>query len=363
MDTATTPPGSTRARLARGQQAYLNGRYDEAVAAMGTIAVTRLPLTPLQRKACRYLSLAYFQLNQYEEAARLPGNDALSKLMRSFPAAPYQIDWSGRTAATLEFLQEHAWELPRIEIQANGTSLPAKIDTGGDLLSLPWQTARGLGVSVVATQTGWFAGGRRAATGKGILNSLQLGGVRLTNVPVSINSFDHAIVGTGLLRQFSPTLDYPRHRLVLSPRGSTRIKGTPIRLAATHLIIADGQLNGVPVSLLVDSGLEVSTGGSLVAPARTLEAAGISPTSRAEVEGMSGAGRGRLRIGEFTAASVTLAGQTRTGVTGLTGIFPPQLVKSRTVGIPVHAIISHGFLRHYAWTIDFDQMKMDLAAP
>jgi hypothetical protein len=44
------------------------------------------------------------------------------------------------------------------------------------------------------------------------------------------------------------------------------------------------------------------------------------------------------------------------GASGLYGIFPD--VWTEITGISVHGIVSHGFLRRYAWTLDFDAMKM-----
>ncbi len=46
---------------------------------------------------------------------------------------------------------------------------------------------------------------------------------------------------------------------------------------------------------------------------------------------------------------------------GLYGVFPDAW--QELAGISVHGILSHGFLRHYAWTLDFDSMTMSFAAP
>ena len=44
---------------------------------------------------------------------------------------------------------------------------------------------------------------------------------------------------------------------------------------------------------------------------------------------------------------------------GLFGVFPDMWTELG--GITVHGILSHGFLRRYAWTLDFEAMKMTFA--
>jgi len=350
-----------RDRELLGIISYLQGRYGDAVSLLADVAA-KSALNPLrQYRARRYLSLTYLQTNRFDMAASLPLRDPLTKLMRAFTTDPYQLTWSGARETVLPFIQDHTWELPRVTVTANGTQLIAKIDTGGDMFSLPWSDAEAIGVKSVTTSVGWFAGGRRARTGHGILEHLDLGGATVTNLPISINSFDHAVVGTGLLRQFTSTLDYPAAELVLRPRQHGAAgSGFPLLMAGTHLLIAEGAVNGLRTRMLVDSGLEVTNEGCFLAPESTLLASGIPVPKSATVEGSSGAGRGRLEIGEFTVEELRLGTETRRDVIGLTGIFPPQLTKAGTIGFPLGGLVSHNFLRHYRWTLDFDGMTMSL---
>jgi hypothetical protein len=57
-------------------------------------------------------------------------------------------------------------------------------------------------------------------------------------------------------------------------------------------------------------------------------------------------------------ARATLAGG---DLVGIHGVFPPQLAAA--AGFPVHGLVSHGFLRHYRWTIDFTRMTMRFERP
>lgn len=206
--------------------------------------------------------------------------------------------------------------------------------------------------------------GRRSRIGLARLDDLRLGDLAITDVPVSVNSFDQAVIGIGLLRQFRPTIDYPDGKLILARRGGAEEPngGFPFWLVHTHLLVAAGSLNGVPLNFLVDSGLEVENGACFAAPESTLEKLSISNPTRVRTEGHSGAGTTHLRLGEFPIASISLGPALRRHEAGLTGVFPQQLTRTLPPGIRLHGLISHHFLRHYRWTIDFDRMRMELAS-
>jgi predicted aspartyl protease len=341
---------------------YMQGRYDTAISQLHRV-VRASRLNRLRRyRAHRHLSLAYFQTNQYDMAASLPLRDSLTRLMRSFAAEPYRTTWNGGQQTAVPFLQKEDWELPRVGLQTGGTDLIAKIDTGGDLLSVPWTVAKQLGIDPVATSIGWYAGGKHARTGYGVLPEIELGDVTIEDVPISINNLDTPVVGTGLLRQFLPTVDYPGGKLVLERRRAAVKDGIPFLLAGVHLLVVFGSVNGKTMPLLVDSGLEVSNNGCFLAPDSTLEATGIEVPATEKVSGMGGAGTTKLEIGEFNVDELRLGTATMHDAIGLTGIFPKQLSRASTIGFPIGGLVSHNFLRAYKWTIDFDEMRMALQA-
>lgn len=356
----TTHRTVDRIRLAWAD--YLRGRYDTAISRLIPLVAESRLQPRLRSRALRLLSLSHYQTNRFAEAAELPLRDPLSRLMRSATRPPNLITWNTAGEVRLPFLQTEPWELPLVSVTVGRHEVPARIDTGGDLLSLPWALADRLGIVPAATRVGWYAGGSRARTGYGIVDQLELGGLAIEHVPISINSFEHPIIGTGLLRQFRPTIDYPGSGLVLRPRNDDRTSvGFPFVLAATHFLVAKGVVNRWATNLLVDSGLEVSNEACFLAPDATLRAAGIEIPSTAPVEGMSGAGKSKLAIGDFSVPALTVGDRTRSDVLGLTGIFPRQLARRRTLGFPLGGLVSHNFLRHYRWTLDFDRMRMQLA--
>ena len=79
-----------------------------------------------------------------------------------------------------------------------------------------------------------------------------------------------------------------------------------------------------------------------------------------EEVGESGAGSLSLRFGRFPLRQVALGPLVQHDASGLFGIFPD--LWADIAGISIQGVLSHGFLRHYAWTLDFERMAMTFAA-
>lgn len=98
--------------------------------------------------------------------------------------------------------------------------MEARIDTGGELLTLSPDVAERLGVEPVARAEGVFAAGARGKIDYGRLDSVRVGPLTVRAVPVAIMALERPVIGTGLLRQFLATVDYPGKRFLLRPRSS-----------------------------------------------------------------------------------------------------------------------------------------------
>jgi hypothetical protein len=311
------------------------------------------------------LALVYLQTNRYAEThvlfAGIEGVVTLPfwDLMRSFgDTPPYRVEWPEGDAAAAPFVQEADWELPRVAVEIEGRPFEAKIDTGGDLFTLDAATAEVLGIEPVATFTGTFAGGAPGEMGYGRASEIGIGGVTVRDVPVSISGLHQPVIGTGFLRQFLPTIDYPGRRLVLRPRERAPEPGieVPFALALVHLLVVSGQLNDLPATFIVDSGLEDDGGGAFTGSAATLAAAGIALPQTSPRTGESGAGDVTLELGHFPIRLLAVGDLRKEHTRGLYGAFPAEW--NEIAEFRVHGIVSHHFLRDYAWTIDFARMVM-----
>jgi Aspartyl protease len=314
------------------------------------------------------LALVYLQTNRYAEAHALFAGieDAITlpiwDLMRSFgDTPPYRVEWPGVEVVEAPFLQEADWYLPRVAVEIDGRPFEAKIDTGGDLFTLDAATAETLGIVPVASFTGTFAGGAPGAMGYGRVSEVAIGGLTVRDVPVSISGLHQPVIGTGFLRQFLPTLDYPGGRLLLRARESAPEPGieVPFALALVHLLIVSGRLNDLAATFIVDSGLEDEIGGAVTCSAETLVAAGIALPKTSPRTGESGAGDVTLELGHFPVRVLAVGDVRKEHTQGLYGAFPAEW--NEVAEFRAHGIVSHGFLHDHAWTIDFARMAMTFA--
>ena len=247
----------------------------------------------------------------------------------------------------------------------------ARLDTGGSYLHVTRSQARALGIEYGGCERG-FAGLAKNTICYGAAD-LALGGAHIRNAPVWVHADDTfpvavvasafgaemgAIIGTNVFQQFLTTIDAPRKRLILSERGDpaaraahvARLSGdaheAPFALLGEHFMIARGRLGERrDLNLFVDSGLAFfSTDqgqAGLLASTSTLESWGIPAPPAGHFAGIPGPiALGALRQHGLTAVAV-----------------PDRVWRDfgDWHGMRVEALLSHAFLKSYAWTIDFDR--------
>jgi hypothetical protein len=114
------------------------------------------------------------------------------------------------------------------------------------------------------------------------------------------------------------------------------------------------------LTFLADSGLEdIEKGAYFTVPIQTFKYANIKVPKTISIKGMSGAGTVILDIGYFSIKKSGLEATNHEHVVGMYRPFPPPLYHN--AGFIVDELISHSYPRHYAWTIDFEEMTMILA--
>ncbi len=356
---------------------YFVGDYAQAER-LFTDLVGRDPGNP---RALTGLVLTYYQTNRFDKALELSqGQGAgfrtpILDLMAAFGEdAPYLAEWSGGPSTEIPFVSTDP--LPVIEVEVGGRKIYAIIDTGADVFVLDSDIAAELGIEPVTSMMGMFAGGRQAEIAFGKVDALRLGGVTLHSVPISLLPTKRlllgdveigGIVGTSVLRQFLSTLDYPRGRIVLRERSTASAasfmaehKGAieeelPFYLQGSHFILTHGSLNGYEGMLFhVDSGLAGLP--AFAAPEETLEYVGIPLPELVVHEGTMGGGGGGFAVGEFEIESLGLGRLVRHDLIGSYGAQPPGSYWG--LGFILDGLVSHNFLKAYAWTMDFDAMRM-----
>ncbi len=348
-----------------GSLALWENRLGEAVVLLGdSLAVEANSVETLE-----LLAEAHTRRSSFGVAAKLlarQGRRIRAAQLTSFGGQqPYALSSApGRTE--IAFVRTDP--LPVIRIRVNGSEpVYALIDTGGSELLLDPEFAAEIGAQVFGAETAAFAAGKEADVQLATVDSVELGDLQIDRIPVGLlptRRFSAAagglqidgIVGTTLLSRFRFTLDYPRHRLVLEPRG---VEGSrvgmqmPIWMAGDHFILTWGRVNdSPPVLLLVDTGL---AGGGFVGAESFLKETGIDLGGES-FEGVGGGGT--VTVTPFVVERLAVGEAVQTGITGFAGVFPAEL--EHRFGFRIAGIVSHQFFRPYAATFDLDGMTLTL---
>jgi tetratricopeptide (TPR) repeat protein len=259
--------------------------------------------------------------------------------------------------------------LPVVRVGIGGRDATFLIDTGGPDIMVRRPLAEALGLPITAGGVGVFAGGRRAQVDHTVVPELEIGGVRIRNVPAGVNPAADAlnlpgvqldgVIGTGLLMHFLSTIDYFAGKLVLAPPDDSapfekRVAASganvvPFWLVADHFMFARGKMNEAEGLFYIDTGL---AGGGLVATRATLDAAGVTVDESKTLTGQGGGGA--VQFVPFR-ADATLGSLTRRDLPGvyMPGSNPLAALPFRSAGM-----ISHSFFRQSRLTFDFEAMKL-----
>lgn len=377
-DLAAEGQAGTDVLLLAAEVEYLLGQYDTSEKLYRRVLARSEAKASDRIKANVGLSFVLYQTNRFDQARTLEFGRGVQlpivELMKSFQQAPYRIEWNSEQVAVAPFNVTDP--LPVLTVEFNGRSTHVLFDTGADMCIVDNEVATELGLKEISSAVGAFGGGKPARMGFSKLDSLAIGGITLRDVPVMIiptQRFSKAfadgkfpiggIIGTGLIRQFLATLDYEHDRLLLRERSSNvapavesqeQLTAVPFALAATHLMMARGSVNGREgLTFFVDSGLAMDAAWS--APVQTLQYLGITKPERKIDPNSVGGGGGAFATGSFPTDSLELGSLKQQNLLGEFGAMSADTYWQN--GFIQDGLISHRFLRQYAtWTIDFDRM-------
>jgi len=377
---------------------YMKGNYSDAEMILDQIAESvddESIMTNIQIK----LFKIFYQTNQFEKAENL---DKLTKYeetanmlswMKLFNGVqPYEMHWlNGLKQTEVEILSLNP--LPIIMIELEDKPVIVFIDTGADTFVLDSQTASELNVETVEGFMGSFAGGLNRDVLLGKVNSIKIGEMLIKNVPVSIMPvrfytdylrayFEsmgiqlpeefviQGIVGTKILQQVLASINYNDDILLLAENNrfnlnkfennlkkSDYIK-IPFYLDNLHTMVVRGQLNGKNVLFNMDSGLASSS--PIQVYGNTIRDFGFEmPETSYDENAIGGGGTGfesavidnffKAGIGNFMIENFT------TDYEGGKSDF-----EYWDSGFIIDALLSHGYLSNFTWTIDFKNMNMYL---
>jgi predicted aspartyl protease len=257
--------------------------------------------------------------------------------------------------------------LPVVQVTVGGRQVWFLIDTGAPDIMVSADLAQALGLQTQAAGEGVFAGGVRAPVQRTLVPELEIGGIKIANVPAGVrpgpglqfpgHKID-GIVGTGLLMHFLPTLDYCQGRLILRPRSASAAfersaagaNTVPMWLVGDHFVFARGHLKGGPEgAFLIDTGL---AGGGVSATKATLDEAGVAIDPSQARTGVGGGGP--VSVIPFRTGA-TLGSLT---VDDMQGVYSPGGDPVSIFPFKAKGLLSHGLFRHSRLTFDFEAMKL-----
>ncbi len=171
---------------------------------------------------------------------------SLLAFMQAFEGDPYGIEWAtGDRIAHLEMTNDitQPGALPVVEIDVNGRTVSLILDTGGDRLYLDMDIYASLGLSTLASRQARYAytGGQPVEEPLGVAETVKMGDVTLTNVPVigatwkALGQTSDGVFTTQILKQFwapwtTTTVGSPCANALRRPsHRSWRLSGTPRR--------------------------------------------------------------------------------------------------------------------------------------
>ncbi|MGH3589155.1 MAG: aspartyl protease family protein, partial [Pseudonocardia sp.] len=373
-------PDHPAALAGAGAIALLHNQLDAAVDWLGR-AVER---APDDVRAMQHLAEAAYRRDDFAAGAAwrrrlatvVDGDDrhdveVVARKLEAFGAsAPYEIRWP---APEVRVPMVATDPLPVLEVTLGGSTVPFFLDTGAEQVYLDQALAASLQVATFGETAQQGAGGKQGTTVHGRLDALTIGGLPVRNLPVKILDFRAlgfpeswmGTIGTGFLRHFRSTIDYPGGTLVLRPRSGpdapTGDHTVPFWLAGTHYVLVEARINnGEPVLLFADTG---GTGVALYATNDTVERARIPLRHDLASRGTGAAGA--VRTVPFVVDELSVG-----DITGhdLPGVATPDSDPASTLqqdglverAYRIGGFVSHQFFRPYAVTLDFDRMHLSL---
>lgn len=295
----------------------------------------------------------------------------------------YDVAGAARTA--LEF--EAPDYRPIIKIRVNGSKeyLRFVLDTGSGMSVLSEDTARKLGIKAVAR--GGLAravgGGGRFEIVYGYLNSLELGEIRVTNVPVYIRHFfdEHnpvdGYLGIAALSRMLTAVDYGTRRVTLVRQHNDAVTlgqavdaqgkdaqgkqvkaeaiearpgiDVPVRTTASGFLSGEIFIEGIdkPLNFIIDTGATVTVMSERLAALE--EAQAFIKQGRMRVFGAAGVAEDvkmallpKVAIGTYSREKVDAA------------VLDMEPV-NETAGFMQSGILGGNFLRHFRLVFDFER--------
>jgi tetratricopeptide (TPR) repeat protein len=257
---------------------------------------------------------------------------------------------------------------PVIEVKIGKHKEPLRfvLDTGSGISVISEEVSRRLDIKPITK------GGLARAIGGdgkfqivyGFLRSINIGEVKIQNVPVYIRKFhenDEKIdgyIGLGLISKFLTTLDYGALTFSLVRRSETEttenssLPSLPLRLTSSGYLSGEVHLEGVetPLNFIVDTGASVSVISAGLAASSEFNK--YLSDEKMRVVGAAGVTEG---VSSFLLPRVTFGNHTREKIKAIALDLD---IINETSGFEQAGILGGNFLKNYRLTFDFKNSRV-----
>ena len=273
----------------------------------------------------------------------------------------------GEDQATVSF--ELVGNRPIINLHVNGKREPLRfvLDTGSGISVVSEATAKKLKINPITK--GGFARGI-GGNGKfeivyGMLRQVEIGSVKVRNVPVYIRKFQtdgqsvDGYIGLALISKFLTTIDYGDQSFSLTKKNedakdfkSNTDLSLPLRLTSSGFLSGEVQLQGLESTLnfIVDTGASVS-----VISDRVSKTEGISPFISDEKLRIIGSAGITDDVSTFMLPRVSFGQHSRSSIMAVALDLD---VINEASGFEQAGILGGNFLKKYRLTFDFKNSKV-----
>ncbi|HMJ08154.1 MAG TPA: aspartyl protease family protein [Pyrinomonadaceae bacterium] len=258
---------------------------------------------------------------------------------------------------------------PIIQLKVNGREEPLRfvLDTGSGISVISRETADRLNIDPITH--GGFASGI-GGNGKfeivyGFLRQVQIGDVKIRNVPVYIRQFHtegqsvDGYIGLSLISKFLTTIDYGTQTFSLARKddmqdtdASGKSISLPLRLTSSGFLSGEVQLEGVENTLnfIVDTGASVSVISHDVANLETMTPFVLKEKLR--VVGSAGVSDD---VPSYMLPKVSFGSHSRNSITAIA--LDLDMINEAS-GFEQAGILGGNFLKNYRMTFDFKNSKV-----
>jgi hypothetical protein len=354
-------PGGPAARAGLGKIALFRGRLEEAGRQLEGVG-------PDQPGAFADLYALRLRRQDWAAAAEMCAEvhqDGRAALLRAMAETPSYVLGDGPDRVTLQWVK--AFPVPLVRVKLNGTSVLMGVDTGANDLLLDASFARRLKVLSQPAKHAQFWNGSRVVVGNAIVQRLDLGSIRLERVPagvlslrkysLEVNPYSEpvaGIIGLGVLRRFTPTLDWEGRVLELRRPGVAYAPGpdalrVPFELWGENELTVYGSLaGGRRMALVVQTGLP---GCGVAAPQDVFDEVGVKPGMFSKAAKGAGSWLQGRPWAAVTVSAVTVGPIAKDKVQGWSGALDSSELWRH--GVRRDAVLGGDFFKGMRITIDW----------